>query len=221
MSAHFSITQRGMAMNKRTTYRLIKRAFDLTASAALLGLTAPLLAAVSAVVRMESKGSSIYIHERIGLDGKRIRVLKFRSMKAGSDDVEAVLTDEEVEAYYREYKLKNDPRVTEIGRWLRRSSMDELPQLFNVLQGGMSLVGPRPVTAGELDFYTEDERQKLLSVKPGITGYWQINGRDNATYESGKRQQMEIWYAENASLLLDALIILKTPAAVIKGRGAY
>ena len=210
-----------MAMNKRTTYRLIKRAFDLTASAALLGLTAPLLAAVSAVVRMESKGSSIYIHERIGLDGKRIRVLKFRSMKAGSDDVEAVLTDEEVEAYYREYKLKNDPRVTEIGRWLRRSSMDELPQLFNVLQGGMSLVGPRPVTAGELDFYTEDERQKLLSVKPGITGYWQINGRDNATYESGKRQQMEIWYAENASLLLDALIILKTPAAVIKGRGAY
>ena len=221
MSAHFSITQRGMAMNKRTTYRLIKRAFDLTASAALLGLTAPLLAAVSAVVRMESKGSSIYIHERIGLDGKRIRVLKFRSMKAGSDDVEAVLTDEEVEAYYREYKLKNDPRVTEIGRWLRRSSMDELPQLFNVLQGGMSLVGPRPVTAGELDFYTEDERRKLLSVKPGITGYWQINGRDNATYESGKRQQMELWYAENASLLLDALIILKTPAAVIKGRGAY
>lgn len=210
-----------MAMNKRTTYRLIKRAFDLTASAALLGLTAPLLAAVSAVVRMESKGSSIYIHERIGLDGKRIRVLKFRSMKAGSDDVEAVLTDEEVEAYYREYKLKNDPRVTEIGRWLRRSSMDELPQLFNVLQGGMSLVGPRPVTAGELDFYTEDERRKLLSVKPGITGYWQINGRDNATYESGKRQQMELWYAENASLLLDALIILKTPAAVIKGRGAY
>ena len=221
MSAHFSITQRGMAMNKRTTYRLIKRAFDLTASAALLGLTAPLLAAVSAVVRMESKGSSIYIHERIGLDGKRIRVLKFRSMKAGSDDVESVLTDEEVEAYYREYKLKNDPRVTEIGRWLRRSSMDELPQLFNVLQGGMSLVGPRPVTAGELDFYTEDERRKLLSVKPGITGYWQINGRDNATYESGKRQQMELWYAENASLLLDALIILKTPAAVIKGRGAY
>ncbi len=210
-----------MAMNKRTTYRLIKRAFDLTASAALLGLTAPLLAAVSAVVRMESKGSSIYIHERIGLYGKRIRVLKFRSMKAGSDDVEAVLTDEEVEAYYREYKLKNDPRVTEIGRWLRRSSMDELPQLFNVLQGGMSLVGPRPVTAGELDFYTEDERRKLLSVKPGITGYWQINGRDNATYESGKRQQMELWYAENASLLLDALIILKTPAAVIKGRGAY
>lgn len=205
-------------MDKSLTYGLVKRTFDIAASAALLGLTAPFLALISVIVMAESEGSAIYIHERVGRYGKRIGVLKFRSMKAGSDDIEAVLTDEEIEDFYREYKLKNDPRVTEIGRKLRRNSIDELPQLLNVLKGEMSLVGPRPVTEGELDIYSEDERKRFLSVKPGITGYWQVFGGTEATYQNGRRQQMELYYAMNASMLLDASILLRTPAAVIRRR---
>jgi lipopolysaccharide/colanic/teichoic acid biosynthesis glycosyltransferase len=208
-------------MAQKLLYNAIKRTFDITASAALIGVTAPLMAAVAALVRNESNASAIYVHERAGRGGRRIRVLKFRSMRPGSDDLEAILNDEDLEAYYQEYKLKNDPRVTEIGHKIRLTSLDELPQLFNVLQGSMSLVGPRPVMESELEFYTENERKRFLSVKPGITGYWQVCGRNNATYQSGRRQQMELYYADNASLLLDAWIILKTPLAVLRKKGAY
>lgn len=208
-------------MAHRLLYSAIKRTFDITASAALIGVTAPLMAAVAVLVKSESRGSAFYVHERAGRDGRRIRVLKFRSMKPGSDDLEAILNDEDLEAYYQEYKLKDDPRVTEIGHRIRMTSLDELPQLFNVLQGSMSLVGPRPVMESELEFYTASERERFLSVKPGITGYWQVCGRNNATYQSGRRQQMELYYADNASLMLDAWILLRTPLAVLKKKGVY
>ncbi len=208
-------------MTHRLLYNAVKRTFDITASAALIGVTAPLMAAVAVLVKSESRGSAIYVHERSGRGGRRIKVLKFRSMKPGSDDLEGILNDEDLEAYYQEYKLKDDPRVTEIGHKIRLTSIDELPQLFNVLQGSMSLVGPRPVMESELEFYTENERERFLSVKPGITGYWQVCGRNNATYQSGRRQQMELYYADNASLMLDAWILLKTPFAVLKKKGVY
>jgi lipopolysaccharide/colanic/teichoic acid biosynthesis glycosyltransferase len=207
-------------MAHKLLYRTIKRTFDVTASAVLISVTAPLMAAVAVLVRSGSSGSAIYVHERVGKGGRPIKVLKFRSMKPGSDDLEAILNDEDLEAYYQEYKLKDDPRVTEIGHKLRKSSLDELPQLFNVLQGNMSLVGPRPVMESELDNYTAAERRRFLSLKPGLTGYWQVCGRNNATYQSGRRQQMELYYADNATLLLDAWILLRTPLAVIKGKGA-
>lgn len=200
------------------TYRAIKRTFDVTASAALLGITAPLLAVISVLVKRETAGSAIYIHRRVGRDGEFIDVYKFRSMKVGSDEIESVLSDEDIEEYYQEYKLSSDPRVTEIGRRLRKSSLDELPQLFNVIKGNMSFVGPRPVTEKELEYYSEDERSRFLKAKPGITGYWQVNGRNAATYKSGRRQELELYYADNASLCLDLLILLKTPAALFKGR---
>ena len=200
------------------TYRAIKRTFDVTASAALLGITAPLLAVISVLVKRETAGSAIYIHRRVGRDGEFIDVYKFRSMKVGSDEIESVLSDEDIEEYYQEYKLSSDPRVTEIGRRLRKSSLDELPQLFNVIKGNMSLVGPRPVTEKELEYYSEDERSRFLKAKPGITGYWQVNGRNTATYKSGRRQELELYYADNSSLCLDLLILLKTPAALFKGR---
>lgn len=200
------------------TYRVIKRTFDVTASAALLGIMAPLLAVISVLVKRETSGSAIFIHKRVGRDGMLINVYKFRSMKAGSDEIEFVLSDEDIEEYCREYKLISDPRVTEIGRILRKTSLDELPQLLNVIMGNMSLVGPRPVTEEELEYYSEDERSRFLKIKPGITGYWQVNGRNEATYQSGKRQELELYYADNASLCLDLLILLKTPAALFKGR---
>lgn len=208
-------------MGKGLSYRFIKRAFDITASAALLGLSAPLMAVISFLVRAESEGPAIFVHDRIGKDGAHIRVLKFRSMRTGSDDIEKTLSDEDTEAYYLEYKLRNDPRITETGRRLRNSSLDELPQLVNVLRGDMSIVGPRPVIESELGFYTDNERKRFLSVKPGITGYWQVCGRNDAGYQSGRRQELELYYADNASLRLDAWILLRTPRAVMKRRGAY
>ena len=117
-------------------------------------------------------------------------------------------------------ELTDDPRVTRIGRKIRHNSLDELPQLFNVIKGEMSLVGPRPIMESELGFYTPDEQRRLLSVRPGITGYWQVNGRNDATYQTGRRQELELYYADHASLLLDALILIKTPAAVFLGKGA-
>jgi lipopolysaccharide/colanic/teichoic acid biosynthesis glycosyltransferase len=206
---------------RRTLYSAVKRSFDIAASAALIGASAPLMAVIAVLVRAESHGSAIYVHERAGKGGRQIRILKFRSMKQGSDDLEASLNDKDLEAYYQEYKLKEDPRVTEIGRMLRLTSLDELPQLFNVLAGSMSLVGPRPVMESELLFYTADERERFLSVKPGITGYWQICGRSDATYQSGRRQEMELYYADNAGILLDVSILLKTLPAVLRKKGAY
>lgn len=202
-------------------YRTIKRAIDIAGSAALLGLSAPAFVVISAMIRKESDGPVFFVHERVGLNGKPIKVYKFRSMRTGAEDLEAELNDEDLEKYYQEFKLKNDPRITEMGHKLRRISADELPQLINVILGNMSLVGPRPVTAEELKFYSDEERDRLLSVKPGLTGYWQVNARNDATYQSGKRQQMELYYADNKSLLMDLLILIKTPLAVIRKRGAY
>jgi len=208
-------------MVKQQPYRTIKRITDVLGSAALLGISAPAFVVISIMIKKESDGPIFFVHERVGLNGKPVRIYKFRSMRTGSEDLEAELNDEDLEKYYQEFKLKNDPRITETGHKLRRISADELPQLINVIQGNMSLVGPRPVTVEELKFYSEDEKAKLLSVKPGITGYWQVNARNDATYQSGKRQQMELYYVENRSLLMDLGILLKTPVAVIRKRGAY
>jgi len=208
-------------MVKQQPYRTIKRITDVLGSAALLGISAPAFVVISIMIKKENDGPIFFVHERVGLNGKPVRIYKFRSMRTGSEDLEAELNDEDLEKYYQEFKLKNDPRITETGHKLRRISADELPQLINVIQGNMSLVGPRPVTVEELKFYSEDEKAKLLSVKPGITGYWQVNARNDATYQSGKRQQMELYYVENRSLLMDLGILLKTPVAVIRKRGAY
>lgn len=142
-------------------------------------------------------------------------------MNMDADNLEAILNDQDLEEYYQEFKLKKDPRITEIGRKLRRSSLDELPQLFNVLNGSMSLVGPRPIMETELDFYSEEEQTRLLSVKPGITGLWQVSGRNEITYASGERQELELYYADNPSFLLDLRILMKTPAAIIGRKGAF
>ena len=201
-------------------YRVVKRVFDVGASAVLVGITAPLMAGISICIKSESSGPVLFSHDRVGENGRHFRMHKFRSMKTGSEDLEATLNDDDLEAYYQEYKLTDDPRVTRIGRKIRHNSLDELPQLFNVIKGEMSLVGPRPIMESELGFYTPDEQRRLLSVRPGITGYWQVNGRNDATYQTGRRQELELYYADHASLLLDALILIKTPAAVFLGKGA-
>ena len=201
-------------------YRAVKRITDVSASTVLIVITAPLMAGISICIKTESPGPVLFSHDRVGENGRLFRMHKFRSMKVGSEDLEATLNDDDLEAYYQEYKLTDDPRITRIGRKIRRCSLDEIPQLFNVIRGDMSLVGPRPVMESELGFYTEDEQRRLLSVRPGITGFWQVNGRNQATYQTGRRQELELYYADHASLRLDIMILLKTPVVVFLGKGA-
>ena len=155
----------------------------------------------------------------VGYHGKKIKVYNFRSMKMNVKNLEKLLTPEQLEQYRTEFKIDNDPRITKIGNILRKLSLDELPQLFNILKGDMSIVGPRPIVEKETQIYGDDV-EKLLSVKPGLTGYWQAYARNNATYESGERQKMEMYYVEHNSLWLDIKILFKTVISVIKKEGA-
>ena len=188
---------------------------------------------ISAVIIIMDFGSPFYVSRRVGYGGKDIGVLKFRSMKSGADHLEQYLTSTQIVEYKKEYKLKDDPRLIGykkagdgdkcFGAFLRRSSLDELPQIFwNIcFKRNMSFVGPRPILREELEkYYTPEEQKVLLSVKPGLTGYWQGYARNNATYKTGERQRMELYYVKHQSALLDAKIILETVKKVLKMDGA-
>ena len=140
-------------------------------------------------------------------------------MKVNADDLEKMFTPEQLEEYKKECKLENDPRITKVGKIIRRFSIDELPQLITVLQGNMSLIGPRPIVDLEAEYYGDD-LDAVLNVTPGLTGYWQVNGRSDATYESGRRQELELFYVRNQSVKLDIEIFFKTIITVLGGRGA-
>lgn len=201
--------------------RLLKRAIDL--SAAVLGGLAivPLLALIALLVRLDSPGPVFYGHTRIGQGGRRFKAWKFRSMVQDADRVleEYLHKHPELRTEWEEtQKLKNDPRVTRVGRWLRKLSLDELPQLWNVIKGEMSLVGPRPVVQSELAKYGE-KGALYLKVKPGMTGLWQVSGRSETTYE--ERVEMDAYYVRNWSVWLDLYILARTVWVVLFGRGAY
>ena len=146
-----------------------------------------------------------------------IKVYKFRTMYENSQEIFNNFTKEQKEEFYKNFKLENDPRVTKIGDFLRRTSIDELPQLINILNGSMSIVGPRPIVQKEIDLYG-DYANKLFSVVPGLTGYWQANGRSDTTYE--ERIKMDMYYIDNRGFWLDFKIIIKTFGSVLKGEGA-
>ena len=170
-------------------------------------------------------GDVLHINQRmsngVGRNGRLFKVYKFRSMKNGADRLEEMLTPEELAEYSKEYKLQNDPRISKLGGFLRRSSLDELPQLWNIIRGEMSLVGPRPLLPSELTGnYTPEERQKLMSVAPGLTGYWQAMSRNESSYATGERQKQELYYIGRVSFWMDVKIILMTVKRVITGKGA-
>ena len=184
-------------------------------------------------IMIEDFGNPFFFHCRVGKDGREFTMLKLRSMKKGADDLENTLSGSDLEKYLIEYKLEDDPRLIGweksgdsrkcFGAFLRRTSLDELPQIFwNILiKGNMSVVGPRPILREEMDKnYTPEEQAQLLSVKPGLTGYWQAYARNNATYEKGDRQRMELFYVRNCSLWLDLKILFATVGAVIREDGA-
>jgi undecaprenyl-phosphate galactose phosphotransferase len=201
---------------------VIKKAFDFTASVILLFALCIPIALISLLIIIDSPGPAIFTQQRIGKNGRRIKCYKFRTMyKNAENQLEELFAsnDKLKEEYEKFWKLKNDPRVTRIGKFLRKTSLDELPQLFNVLKGEMSLVGPRPVTQEEIDIYYGENAALCFSVLPGITGLWQVSGRTNTTYDH--RIVLDLWYVRNWSLWLDIVILLKTIKVVLKMEGAY
>jgi lipopolysaccharide/colanic/teichoic acid biosynthesis glycosyltransferase len=201
-------------------YLFFKRLFDFLFALLLIVILSPVLLGLAIAVKCGCKGSIIYKHKRLGYRGKVISVLKFRSMNQDDRPLEEVLTPEQLKQYKTEFKIDDDPRVTKVGKLIRKTSLDELPQLFNVLIGNMSFVGPRPIVYKELKTYYHRSYEQLLSVKPGITGYWQAYGRNDISYASGKRQAMEIYYVHNRSIWLDIKILFKTVVAVFSEKGA-
>ena len=201
-------------------YLFFKRLFDIVLSAMALLLIWPVLLVVGLLVRRDG-GPAFYAQTRVGLNGRLFSVYKFRSMKMGAERLEDFLTPEELAEYKKEYKLLHDPRITKIGNFLRKSSIDELPQLWNILRGDMSLVGPRPLLESELaGNYTAEQRQQLLSVRPGLTGYWQAMSRNESSYRTGERQQQELYYIDRVSLGMDIKILFMTVKRVFSGKGA-
>ncbi|EOY9104372.1 undecaprenyl-phosphate galactose phosphotransferase WbaP [Klebsiella pneumoniae] len=200
--------------------RILKRAFDIFGALAIIIVLSPLLLYISRKVKKDG-GPAIYGHERIGKGGVPFKCLKFRSMVINSKEVLTALLESDPESkkeWDETFKLKNDPRITKIGGVLRRTSLDELPQLFNVLKGEMSLVGPRPIITAELERYNEEVEYYLLS-KPGMTGLWQVSGRSDVDYET--RVYLDAWYVKNWSMWNDIAIFFKTISVVLRKDGAY
>jgi exopolysaccharide biosynthesis polyprenyl glycosylphosphotransferase len=200
------------------TRRLLKGAFDRVTALTVLVLTFPLVLAVMAAVRLSSPGPAIFKQTRTGREGREFTLYKFRSMYADAEQRRAELADRNERAEGLLFKMRDDPRITPVGRWLRRLSLDELPQLVNVVLGHMSLVGPRPPLPDEVALYEDDVRRRLL-VKPGLTGLWQVSGRSDLTWEESVR--LDLRYVENWSFALDLMILWKTGSAISRGRGAY
>ena len=195
-----------------------KRLIDIAVSAVLLALAVPLFAVVAFLIKRDSPGPIFFSQERVGFNKRRFKLLKFRTMVDGAEKEQENLEHlNDVEGPV--FKIKNDPRLTEIGKFLRRFSIDELPQLINVLKGDMSLVGPRPLPVRDVDRIDVNSHKRRFSIKPGITCLWQVNGRSNIGFDDWVR--MDLDYIDRWSLVLDMHILLKTIPAVLKGPGAY
>lgn len=199
-------------------YQVVKRAFDIVFSGTVITVLAVPSAVLAAVIAQQTKGSPFYTQRRLGLNGKHFNLIKFRSMVVDADDVEKYFTPEQLEQWKKERKVDDDPRITPIGHFLRKTSLDELPQFLNVFAGQMSVIGVRPIVDDELAAYGDDAAE-FLSRKPGITGWWQVEARNDADYQTGTRQQLELFYVRNASLKLDAEIFFRTFGVIFKGTG--
>lgn len=202
---------------KKTPYKVVKRIMDIILSSIALVVLSPIFAIIALAIKIESKGPVFFKHTRIGKEGEIIKIYKFRSMVINAEELIKKFTPEQMKEYKENYKLTDDPRITKVGKFLRKTSLDELPQLINIIKGELSIIGPRPVIQEELEKYGTNA-QKFLSVTPGLTGYWAANGRSSTTYE--ERMEMELYYVDNMSLLLDLKVFLKTFGAVIKREGA-
>ena len=202
---------------KNKPYIYVKRGIDVILSTIALVVLSPLFLILAILIKLDSKGPVFFLHTRIGKNGKNIKIYKFRTMVTNAEELIKEFTPEQMKEYKENYKLTNDPRITKIGKFLRKTSLDELPQLINIINGDLSIIGPRPVVKDELEKYGEN-MAKFLSVTPGLTGNWAANGRNNTTYE--ERMKLELEYVDNISFKTDVKIFFQTIFAVIKKEGA-
>ncbi|MBI5591068.1 MAG: sugar transferase [Deltaproteobacteria bacterium] len=205
---------------------MVKRTVDVLGSLVALILLSPVIAVITAAIKLTSKGPVLYRQERIGRFGRRFTFLKFRSMVVNNDPtihkeyvLKLITGDLDQTPENKIYKIQHDPRVTAVGRFIRRTSLDEIPQFFNVLAGDMSLVGPRPPIPYEMEKYDTWHRQRVLSAKPGITGLWQVIGRSRTTFDEMVR--LDIRYIRERSLWMDLCLILATPWVALTGKGGF
>lgn len=217
-----NIEKRGVFLKEKDNlskraYIVVKRFLDIFLSLIGLIILSPIFLIIAIIIKLDSKGPIFFIHGRIGKNGKPFGIYKFRTMVNNAEDLIKTFTPEQKAEFERCYKLEKDPRITKIGSFLRKTSLDELPQILNILKGELSIIGPRPIVQAELEKYGDD-KEKFLSVKPGLTGYWAANGRSDTSYE--ERIQMELYYVDNMSFWLDIKIFFKTILAVIKKEGA-
>lgn len=203
-------------------YETLKRTIDVIGSFIGLILFSWLIILIAIIIKCTSKGPVFFKDKRIGLGGKEVKIYKFRTMYVDAESrLKEYLTEEQLKQWQNERKIDNDPRITKVGKFLRKTSLDELPQLFNILIGNMSIWGNRPITKMELDkWYTEEEKELLYTIKPGLTGYWQAYGRSNVTFSSGERQKLDLIYVSKRSTWLDIKIFFKTIIGVIFKKGA-
>ena len=202
---------------------MLKRTGDIVFSLAVLTLGSPVYLVLGVLVKLTSRGPVFYVQQRVGRDYRSFGVIKFRTMRRDADNVLGRLLAQSpdlAEEFRNDYKLKNDPRITPLGKFLRRSSLDELPQFLNVLRGEMSVVGPRPIVRDELERYG-DRMDEVLAVRPGLTGLWQVSGRNNLSYAT--RVKLDVRYARYRNFWMDLRIIIRTIGVVLDptDRGAY
>ena len=202
---------------KERVYLIVKRLIDIVICLIALFFLWPILLLISIIVKIDSNGPAIYKHYRLGKNGKIFGIYKFRTMVSNADEVLENFTKEQKEEFEKNFKLENDPRITKVGDFLRKTSLDELPQILNILKGDMSIIGPRPVILKEIEKFG-NLKDKYLSVLPGLTGWWACNGRSCTTYD--ERISLEMYYIDNQSLKLDLKCFFKTILAVIKKDGA-
>ena len=202
---------------KAKEYIKIKRAIDCILSIMALIILSPIYLIIALAVKIDSPGPVFFKHTRIGKNGKTIKIYKYRTMVTNAEELIKTFTPEQMKEYKENYKLTNDPRITKVGKFLRKTSLDELPQLINIIKGDLAIIGPRPVVADELKKYGPNT-EKFLSVTPGLTGYWAANGRSCTSYE--QRMEMELYYIDNLSFKMDVKVFFKTIEAVIKREGA-
>lgn len=199
------------------SYRIIKRAFDICFSSLAIVLLTPIGLIIALLIKLDSEGSVFYVHERMGKNFTTFKMYKFRTMRSDAGRMMDVFTEQQKEEWRKNFKVVNDPRTTRIGKILRSTSLDELPQFWNVLKGDMSLIGPRPIIRQELLQYGS-RQAKLLSVPPGITGYWQAYARNECVYP--RRMDMELYYVDHAGFALDAGIFFATIGRILSRKGA-
>lgn len=207
----------GEILKEINVYKYIKRIIDILLSSIGLIVLSPVFLVIALLIKKESNGPVFFKHKRIGKNGKEIEIYKFRSMVPNAEELMKKFTPEQMKEFKENFKLEDDPRITKIGKFLRKTSLDELPQLINILKGELSIIGPRPIVKEELEKY-RNNKEKFLSVTPGLTGYWAANGRSDITYK--QRMMMELYYVDNISFELDTKIFFKTIISVLKGKGA-